>query len=123
MESLFDEVISALNNKHNFDNFWREDKPDNSSTWLGAFKKSNRRAFIALKRDETPVILSILFQRIYVLRNQMFHGSATWQGTVNRSQVIDCQKLIANITPLFIEIMLRYPEKDWGKLQVPSKPR
>ena len=87
---LIDELNRALNNEHIFDNFWREDKLHKSNAWSEAFKKSNERASIARNQKETTVILSILFQRIYVLRNQMFHGSATWQGIVNRRQVIDC---------------------------------
>ena len=122
-DSFSQEVRGILNNQYILSSYWNEDKPDDTQYWSAEFAKDTRKVNRALAGQKTIVILSILFQRIYVLRNQMFHGSATWQGTVNRSQVIDCQKLIANITPLFIEIMLRYPEKDWGKLQVPSKPR
>jgi len=32
----------------------------------------------ALRRQDTATILSILFGRLYVLRNQLVHGGATW---------------------------------------------
>lgn len=117
------EVRGILNNQYIFSPYWNEDKPENTQEWSTEFAKDMERVNEALERENTIFIVSTLFKRIYVLRNQMFHGSATWQGTVNRRQVIDCQKLLANITPLFIEIMLHSPQENWGKLQVPSKPR
>lgn len=35
------------------------------------------------------MILSILFDRLYVLRNQLVHRGATWNSDVNRDQVRD----------------------------------
>ena len=60
-------------------------------------------------------ILSILFDRLYVLRNQLVHGGATWNGSVNRDQVRDGAAVLGTLLPIFIEIMMDNPGQNWGK--------
>ena len=64
-------------------------------------------------------ILTILFKRFYVLRNQVMHGGATWNSAVNRKQVNDCNSLMKVLVPLFAKIMLNNPDEDWGALPFP----
>ena len=64
-------------------------------------------------------ILTILFKRFYVLRNQVMHGGATWNSAVNRKQVNDCNSLMKVLIPLFAEIMLNNSDEDWGALSFP----
>ena len=59
-------------------------------------------------------ILEELFDRLYVLRNQLIHGGATWQGSVNRSQVQDGAAIMAFLVPHFINLMLDNPAAAWG---------
>jgi hypothetical protein len=47
------------------------------------------------------------------------HGGATWNGKVNRSQVIDGQSIISFLVPNFLEIMMNNYQEDWGKLTFP----
>jgi hypothetical protein len=60
------------------------------------------------------VILSTLFDRLYVLRNQLVHGGATWNSSVNRAQVGDGARIMAFLVPLFIDLMMDNPEFAWG---------
>ena len=69
---------------------------------------------VALREKDTKVILSILFDRLYVLRNQLLHGGATWNSKVNRSQVQDGARIWACLVPLFIDFMMDNPEVSWG---------
>ena len=59
-------------------------------------------------------VLAIVLSQIYVLRNQLIHGGATWQGSVNRDQLRDCTHFMAKLVPLVIEIMMGHPETLWG---------
>lgn len=68
----------------------------------------------ALARQDTRVVLSILFDRLYVLRNQLFHGGATWNSGVNRRQVQDGAQIMAFLVPHFIELMMDDPDAGWG---------
>lgn len=57
--------------------------------WEAAFESSKRRVGHALTQKGTRTILSIVFDRLYVLRNQLVHGGATWNSRVNSEQVRD----------------------------------
>ena len=62
------------------------------------------------------MILEILFDRLYILRNQILHGGATWNSKVNRSQVQDGQSIIGFLIPNFLQIMMDNQNENWGKL-------
>jgi len=47
------------------------------------------------------------------------HGSATWNGKINRSQVTDGQSIISFLIPTILNIMMENPNEDWGKLTFP----
>ena len=57
-----------------------------------------------------------------MLRNQLVHGGATWNGTVNRSQVTDGAAVLANLVPVFINIIMDNPDHDCGKSFYPIIP-
>ncbi|MNI92174.1 hypothetical protein D3C73_1499380 [compost metagenome] len=56
----------------------------------------------------------MLFNRIYTLRNQIMHGGATCDSSVNRPQLRDCSSLLGKLVPLIIELMLDNPDTLWG---------
>ena len=45
-------------------------------------------------------VLSIVFDRLYVLRNQLVHGGATWNSQVNRQQLRDGVAILGTLVPL-----------------------
>ena len=115
------EINGVLRNEYIFSSFWKENDFINDLDWKASFEASIVKVNHALKNQDTIVILSILFSRIYVLRNQIFHGGATWNSSVNRTQVKDCTKLLANLVPILIKIMMASPEENWGTLNYPLK--
>ena len=50
---------------------------------------------------------------------QIFHGSSTYGGRVNREQVELGTKFMQRFVPLTIEIMLEQSEEDWGAVKFP----
>ena len=64
-------------------------------------------------------VLLIVLKRLYVLRNQLMHGGATWSGAVNRDQVRDCANLLGKLAPIVIEIRMDHPQHDWGAATYP----
>ncbi|MDA8031790.1 MAG: HEPN domain-containing protein, partial [Alphaproteobacteria bacterium] len=94
---------------------WKDDlKNDNT----GLSSNYDRLADGIHDTDAGREILSLLFGRIYVLRNQMIHGGARHGGEVNVSQVARCTKIMVFLIPLFIRTMMENPKppKDgWGK--------
>ena len=77
--------------------------PNAQSNWKDAMEESKNIIGKALKKKNTVVILQILFSRLYVLRNQLIHGNATWNGQLNRQQVNDGYRLLGALHFSFIE--------------------
>jgi len=75
---------------------------------------SKRAAFRALGRRNTPVVLSVTLTRLYTLRNQLVHGGAAWNSSVNRTQLRDCTNLLGQLVPVIICIMMDNPDTLWG---------
>lgn len=67
----------------------------------------------ALAAQDSATILSILFDRLYMLRNQLVHGGAMWESDVNRAQVRDGAALLGCLLPVFIDLMMDAPEHGW----------
>ena len=64
---------------------------------------------------DTSRMLLVVFDRLYVVRNQLVHGGATWNSSINRAQVKDGAAVLGWLLPVFIDIMLENPDQDWGK--------
>lgn len=62
-------------------------------------------------------MLSVIFNLLYTLRNQIIHGGATYGSKANRSQLKDTRNILEMIVPTIVEIMLEHPDKfnGWGK--------
>ena len=109
-----------LNNQYVFGPYWNfQNQIPGYADWEEQFKRSLGRVKFALKNKETEIVLSILFDRLYVLRNQLIHGAATWGGKVNRDQVRDGAKILAFLVPLLVDLMLDNPETVWGQYHYP----
>lgn len=113
------EIKGVLDNKFIFSSYWRfSDDPDDLQ-WANSFAAAKTKANHALASQDTCTILSILFSRVYVLRNQIFHGNATWNSSLNRRQLIDCEKILGALLPVLIRIMMDNPTDDWGSIAYP----
>jgi Apea-like HEPN len=82
--------------------------------WKERFANANAAARQALARRQTDGVLGIVLSRIYTLRNQLMHGGATWNSSVNRDQLRDCVNFLGKLVPLIIEVMLDHPDTLWG---------
>ena len=113
-------IRTLVGNRYVFAPFWRsqhgEAGPDD---WRRAFRAQGRAALQALRRQDAESVLEILFSRLYVLRNQLMHGGATWQGEVNRQQVRDGERIMAFLVPHFVDLMMDHPHEGWGEPPYP----
>lgn len=121
LNPIWNQVRWIIKNRFVFDAFWiNYHEPDKCEDWEQHLRTDGRTADAAEAHD-TESILLLLFDRLYVLRNQIFHGSATNQGTVNRTQVEDGTPVLANCIPLFVDLMLDNPTADWTAPYYPGK--
>ncbi len=105
-----------LSNKYVFQPFW--DFQNNKKTdkqWQDDFNTANAFANKALGHKNTPAVLSVIFSRLYTLRNQTLHGGATWNSAVNREQMRDAVAFLAKFVPNMIELMMDNANQLWGE--------
>ena len=113
-------IRSLLNNEYVFKSFWDyQNGKITEEEWQTRFADSKRRATQALGNRDTAGVLGIIFNRLYVLRNQLIHGGATCGSQVNREQLRDCVSLLGLLVPLMIEIMMDNPNTLWGDAVYP----
>lgn len=82
--------------------------------WEIRFENAKKAARYSIEGQETAKLLIILFDRLYVLRNQLVHGSATYNSRVNRKQVRDWAALLLIFMPVVIDTMMSNAAEDWG---------
>lgn len=114
-----------LDNRYVFRPFWSSvwglDKPD---SWKRRFERDKADVNRALVNRDTFIILTRVFDRLYTLRNQIFHGGATWPAGFGRDQIRDGSRIMASLVPAILNIMQedidRNPDSElWGKVAYP----
>ena len=113
-------IRTLLNNPYVFHLFceFQRSRIDESE-WKDRFASARKSAQSALVSGNTPVLLSVVFNRLYTLRNQLIHGGATWNGNVNRDQLRDCTRLLGKLVPVIIALMMDNPSALWGDAVYP----
>ena len=113
-------IRTLLNNPYVFHLFWEFQRSRiDESEWKDRFASARTSAQSALVSGNTPVLLSVVFNRLYTLRNQLIHGGATWNGNVNRDQLRDCTRLLGKLVPVIIALMMDNPSALWGDAVYP----
>lgn len=109
-----------LDNEYVFGPFWDFQRGNLSEEeWQASFTKAKEAANAALANHDTASVLSIVFSRLYILRNQLVHGAATWNGSVNRDQLRDSANILGKVVPQVITILLDHPRELWGDAMYP----
>jgi len=113
-------IRTLIENRFVFAPFWEALRTlDSSGRWERRFARSRKAALASVMNGETAKVLSIVFDRLYVLRNQLVHGGATWNSGLNRTQVRDGAHIMQAIVPTLIELMLDNPQVDFGAILYP----
>ena len=112
-------------NRYVFRPFWKAVWGlDRDGNWQGRFERSKSVATRALVRRNTFTVLSVVFDRLYTLRNQIFHGGATYPSGFGRDQIRDGSRIMASLVPAILDIMQQdidsNPDSElWGKVAYP----
>lgn len=105
-----------LNTPYVFQPFWDyHNQLISESAWQEDFQRAKVRVNRALAEQDTSVVLSTVFERIYTLRNQIIHGGASFGSRANRTQVRNCCAILLAFLPLMFAIMRAHPDANWGK--------
>jgi hypothetical protein len=111
-------VRMLIENKYVYSPFWDFQRGE-ARDWERGFEKSITDANQALSKKNVNYLLRIVLDRLYVLRNQLVHGGATYKSKINRSQVRDGGNLLMTILPVIIEIMMNHQQEEWGRIYYP----
>ncbi|WP_447965598.1 hypothetical protein [Nitrospira sp. Ecomares 2.1] len=76
----------------------------------GLIEKSVRSAENNLRKGQIDNYLKQIFERLYVLRNQIFHGASKDQSRANRRSLTSAVPVLAELVPVFIKAV-----EDHGK--------
>lgn len=109
-----------VDNRYVFGPFWSFQQgrlPEGE--WERLLASSKRTAQQALMGKKSAIFLTILFDRLYTLRNQLMHGGATWSSQMNREQLTSAVRILHDFVPELIRILMENPEEDWGEPQYP----
>lgn len=96
----------------------------NGIGWEEQFAKEKKACFTYLGNCNVSAVLSIVFDRLYQLRNQILHGGTTFAKTWGRPQMKQCCEIMATLVPAIIGIMESNIETDpdskiWGDVAYP----
>jgi hypothetical protein len=111
-------VRLLVENKYVYSPFWDFQRGE-ARDWERGFERSIADANQSLSKKNVNYLLRIVLDRLYVLRNQLIHGGATYKSKINRSQVRDGGNLLMALLPVIIELMMVNPENAWGKIYFP----
>ena len=121
-ERFQDEVRAFLENQFVYEPFWKFSNGvdvERYRNWAKWFDADRQAALDAITAMDTDTALKTLFDRMYVLRNQILHGAATYRSSVNRNQVRDGTAIMATLVPIFFNLMKDNIGDDWGKPYYP----
>ena len=105
-----------MQNRYVFNPFWKyHNGIAGYENWEKSFQAAERAFNRHFQNSNTVLVLKFVFDRLYVLRNQLVHGGSTWNSNVNRNQVRDGTAILGFLMPVFIDIMMDNPSKDWGE--------
>ena len=116
-EKFSQPIRILIENPYVFQPFWDfQNKKISQTAWKEDFETELKRVHKALKDKDSVVLLLIIFNRLYTLRNQMMHGGSTYNSSVNRRQLQDSCHILNALLPAFIQILLENAQLlDLGK--------
>ena len=113
-------VRVLLDNKYVYQPFWDcQNGKITESEWKERFSKAKSAASHALSNKSTDVVICIVLQRLYTLRNQIIHGGATWNSSANREQIRDGVAFLSELLPIIVDMMMDNPDSLWGDANYP----
>ncbi|MCY4528638.1 MAG: hypothetical protein OXD46_06370 [Chloroflexi bacterium] len=109
---LADTILEVVANPYIFEPFWDcyNGNSDSDDEWQELLISDVERVSVRLEDGDAVESLAAAFERLCVVRNQIFRGEATWNRYVNRSQIEDGTEILAFVVPVLVDLILDKPE-------------
>ena len=86
-------------------------------------KADLRRAMAKFRTPHMLPVLQLLFERLYVMRVQVFHGASTKGSSLNRRALQRSSSILVELLSAMLDVMISHGiEDDWGDLCFPPSP-
>ena len=110
-DRLSESVEYLLKNKYLFVPYWESvEGRIGKKEWQGEFDKSRRKISEAYVTNDLSFILSVLFDRLFLLHNQLKLGGSKWSSYKNQRSVRHGNEVLYFFVPLFLTLMMDNPE-------------
>ena len=105
-------IIKLIGDKHLSIEFWNEGHPGERRV-----QREFKQASVTFRSRNRLPILKKLFERLYVMRVQVFHGASTKGSKLNRRTLQRSATILLDMLPIFIQIMLEAGlQHEWGRV-------
>ncbi len=109
-------VLKLIENKYLTLDFWLKSRKEAER----AIQHDLKKAILDFRKPNRLSILRMLFERLHVMRNQLFHGASTKGSKLNRRTLASSAAILLDLLPICLEIMIvRGIQEDWGELCFP----
>ncbi len=99
--------------------YWHE---GNSSKVKRGIQEEQLKAQQAWDKGKSDQYLTILFRRLRVLRNQIFHGCSTDRRSLNKTSLQPAVELLEALVPQFVATLRKHgKDTDWPPVPYPRK--
>ncbi len=112
---------SLLKSRYLLDAYWREGY---SSSVKRQLEEEITKADGALKSGDVNAFLTtLLWGRVRVLRNQIFHGCSTNRDSLNKDTFEPALRVLSKLVPVFVDVMETRVDKenDWPRIPFPRR--
>lgn len=111
-------VLNLIEDPYLTIQFWE----NQSAPAIRQAKKDAKDAILAFQKPNRLPVLRLIFERLYVMRNQVFHGASTKGGKLNRRALQASATVLMDLLPAMLEIMIEYGIcEDWGRVCYPPE--
>jgi hypothetical protein len=107
MRIIEDKYLSAV--------FW-----ENGGSAKKQIKRELRDSLACVGTANASKVLHLLFERLYVMRNQVMHGASTKGSKLNRRAMRECGTLLVELIQTMLAVVIeRGVGEDWGNVCFP----
>ena len=121
IEKLQNQLRLFVDTDFLYDDYWKAELGEISLEQFEDKKKAMfYRTYKGLMAKEDAVeLLDCLFSLMAVLRNQIFHGLATYNSSLNKYQKELGVMIMKELVPIMCEIVVMNNQEDWGEVAYP----
>ncbi|GJQ26872.1 MAG: hypothetical protein HBSAPP02_19040 [Phycisphaerae bacterium] len=111
-------VLNLIDNKYLNSRFWDGE----TAPAIRQVKQEVKSAILGYQKTNWLPILRLLFERLYVLRNQVFHGASTKGSRLNRRTLQISAAILMDLLQTFLQITIDAGvTEDWGNVTFPPR--